>query len=136
MARFAINEAKRVYPEAFNGLGNEVEQTIAAGVRNRVVPPQALYDPNTYAQLAWAIQGSRKGFRMGTPVNPVNPVQTDAPGSGRRMNSDMGGDDVELPPINEEMRKGLRLAGYDPDKVVAKTKARMADERKAKAGAR
>jgi hypothetical protein len=135
-ARSSINEAKRMYPEAFQGLGNEVEQTIYAGVRNRVVPPQALYDPNTYAQLAWAIQGQRKGFRSGTPVTPVSPVQTNAPGRGGRMDSDMGADDVELAPMNEEMRKGLRLAGYDPDKVQAKTKARIADERKAKGGGR
>jgi hypothetical protein len=132
-SKYAFAEAKRNYPAAFDGVdGADVENVIADGIRTgKITDPQILSNPDTYAFTAMAIKSKKSNFGNNV-VRPVSPMASELPGNGGRRMPSSDVDGVDLSPMNEDMRKGLRLAGYDPEKVLTKTKERIAAERKAK----
>jgi len=80
-APFAKQQAKTMYPDAFNGITDqELDQIMYGGVQARAISPLMLGDPNSWAGAAGQLQLRKRGFKFSAPPpNPMNPPSTETP---------------------------------------------------------
>jgi hypothetical protein len=98
MAPFAKNQAKAMFPQAFEGLGDaEVDQIVYGGIQSGIIAPDVATNPNGWAMAAWQLKGQKMGFNpVSPPPQSMQATPTESP--SRPQNQDEG---MEKPKLDE-----------------------------------
>ena len=84
MAEIAKSSAVRDNPQLFQGIEMAaVDQVMQQGLRQRLIAPEAVGRPETWAMAAWQIKGAQSGYGASASPNAVRPVQTEQPSNSR-----------------------------------------------------
>jgi hypothetical protein len=115
MASFAEQTARQADPGLFNEVGDQVKAVMVQGIRTGTVDPRVVADPEMWKTMAWVALGQKRGFKLGSQVNPMSPTPTETPAGARAVDSE---DNINLDESARDMIKGWGMPESDVLKGV------------------
>ena len=125
MAPFVKNQAKQMWPGAFDGVDDTVIQNVLVrGVQEGRIHPNFLETPEGWAMAAWQMKGQQMGFSLPQSHNPTMPEGTNLPPATK-----MGASQT-APSLPKEAEELLRVWGANDAETKKQVAKDLEDYRK------